>query len=199
MTLLGLYRPADTVWHRMGAPVKLVGLLVLGIVVVVVHGPWASLVLLAGALAVCAWSRMGMRVLGRTLRGLVLISVALAAYSAWVHGWEQAIEVVADLWTLVLAATVLTTTTPLDDMLDAFTTGLGPLRRVGVDPGRVGLAFSLMIRAIPTTIDLANQTRDAAVARGLQRDPRARLVPFVIRSVAHARATGEALDARGID
>ena len=42
------------------------------------------------------------------------------------------------------------------------------------------------------------QTGDAARARGLERDPRARLVPLVVRSVAHARATGEALDARGI-
>ena len=55
-----------------------------------------------------------------------------------------------------------------------------------------------MIRAVPTTLDLARQTRDAARARGLERDPRARLVPLVIRSVAHARATGEALDARGV-
>ena len=55
-----------------------------------------------------------------------------------------------------------------------------------------------MIRAVPLTLDLATETREAARARGLERDPRARLVPLVVRSVAHARATGEALDARGI-
>ena len=111
---------------------------------------------------------------------------------------DRAVEVVADLWTLALAATVVTSTTPLDQMLDAFTSGLRPLRAVGVDPERVGLAFSLMIRAVPTTIDIAEETRDAALARGLQRSPSARLVPLVIRTIAHARATGEALDARGI-
>ncbi|MGZ4466588.1 MAG: energy-coupling factor transporter transmembrane component T, partial [Nocardioides sp.] len=73
-----------------------------------------------------------------------------------------------------------------------------PLRRVGVDADRVALAFALMVRAIPTTLEIATETRDAALARGLQRDPRARLTPMVIRVVAHARATGDALHARGV-
>ena len=198
MSLLGLYRPGSTLWHRLSAGAKLFLLLALGIVVVVLRGPWTGLVLLGGVLAVCLWSRMGLRVLWRTLRSLVLITLALAAYTAWQQGAARATEVVADLWTLVLAATVVTSTTPLDQMLDAFVAALQPLRRLGVDPERVGLAFSLMIRAIPTTIGIAEETRDAALARGLQRSPRARLVPLVIRTIAHARATGEALDARGL-
>ena len=103
-----------------------------------------------------------------------------------------------DLLTLVLLATVLTVTTPVDEILDAVTRALRPLRRLGVDADQVALAFALMIRAIPTTVEIADQTRDAALARGLQRDPRARLTPLVIRVVAHARATGDALHARGI-
>jgi biotin transport system permease protein len=198
VSLLGLYRPGSTLWHRLSAGAKLGLLFVLGIVVAVLHGPRSGLALLAGVLVVCAWSRMGLRVLARTLGGLALISVTLAAYLAWQQSVPRAVEVVADLWTLVLAATVVTSTTPLDQMLDAFVTALRPLRAVGVDPERVGLAFSLMIRAIPTTIGIAEETRDAALARGLQRSPRARLVPLVIRTIAHARATGEALDARGI-
>ena len=48
-------------------------------------------------------------------------------------------------------------------------------------------------------IDLVRgATRDAARARGLERNPRAYLTPLVIRVVAHARATGDALHARGI-
>ncbi|RYE75981.1 MAG: energy-coupling factor transporter transmembrane protein EcfT, partial [Myxococcales bacterium] len=51
---------------------------------------------------------------------------------------------------------------------------------------------------IPRTIAIAEETRDAARARGLQRSPRARLIPMVLRVVAHARATGDALHARGL-
>jgi biotin transport system permease protein len=93
---------------------------------------------------------------------------------------------------------VLTVTTPVDEVLDAITRALRPLRRLGVDPEKVALAFSLVLRAIPTTVAIADETRDAARARGLERDPRARLTPLVLRVVAQARATGEALHARGL-
>ncbi len=41
------------------------------------------------------------------------------------------------------------------------------------------------------------ETRDAARARGL-RSPRAYLSPFVVRVIARAHETGDALTARGI-
>ncbi len=84
-------------------------------------------------------------------------------------------------------------------MLDAIIRGLGPFRRIGVNPERVALAFSLMIRADPRrSLEIAHETRAAAKARGLERNPRALLTPMVIRTVAHAYETGAALHARGI-
>lgn len=198
MSLLGLHRPGSTWLHRLPASAKLLGLLLSGVAVMAVRGPVSGVAFLAAGLLLVLWAGSGPRTLLRTLRGLLVVAGLLAAYSTWQHGWERAVETVADLLALVLLATVLTVTTPVDAVLDAVTRGITPLRRLGVDPGRVALAFALMIRAVPTTLDLAHQTRDAARARGLERDPRARLVPLVIRSVAHARATGEALDARGI-
>ena len=83
-------------------------------------------------------------------------------------------------------------------MLDTITWSLGPLRRFGVRPERVALSFSLMITAIPSILGIARETRAAARARGLDRDPRALVVPLAIRTVAHAQLTGQALQARGI-
>ena len=197
-SLLGLYRPGTTWLHRMPASAKLLGLLVASFVVVVAHGPISGVVALAMAIGLAAWSGAGLRLLFRSMRILVVLAAVLAAYTAWQRGWERAVEVSTDLLALVLLATVMTVTSPIDEVLDTITRALGPWRRFGLDPERVALAFALMIRAVPTTLDLARQTGDAARARGLERDPRARLVPLVIRSVAHARATGEALDARGI-
>jgi len=97
-----------------------------------------------------------------------------------------------------VAATVLTATTSVDDLLDSIVRGLRPFRRFGVDPDRVGLTFSLMLRAVPETLDLAAETRDAARARGLERSIRARTTPLVLRVVARARDTGDALHARGV-
>lgn len=197
-TLLGLHQPGTTWLHRLPAGAKLLGLLGLSVVVVTLHGPLIVVAELLVALAVVASSRMGWRSLLRSLRGLLLVVAMLAAYLLWQQGWQRAVESVGDLVTLVLLATVLTVTTPVDEMLDTITRALQPLRRVGVDPDGVALAFSLLLRGIPTTLQLADETRDAALARGLERDPRARLTPLVIRVVAHARATGDALHARGI-
>ena len=197
-TLLGIHQPGDTWLHRLPAGAKVLGLLVASIVVVVMDGPPTVAAELVLALAVLASARMGWRLLLRSLRGLALVVALLAPYLLWQNGWVRAVESVGDLVTLVLLATVLTVTTPVDEMLDTITRALRPLRHFGVDPDSVALAFSLMIRSIPTTIQIAEETRDAAVASGLKRDPRARLTPVVLRVVAHARATGDALHARGI-
>lgn len=196
--LVGLHRPGTTWLHRLPAGVKLLGLLVLGTVVVLVRGPWSGAVAFAVALALAAYAGLGAREGLRTLRGLLLVAVLLGAFQAWSNGWERAVESVGDLLALVVLATVVTLTTPVDEVLDALTRALRPLRPLGVDPDRVALTFSLALRAIPTTVAIAEETRDAAVARGLERSPRARLVPLVVRVVAHARATGDALDARGV-
>ena len=198
MSMLGLHRPGTTLLHRLPAGAKLLGLLAAGVVVVVLHGPASSLALLAGAALLVAWSGAGLRLTLRALRGILLVAAGLGAYQVWQQGWPRAAESVGDLLALVLLATVLTVTTPVDEILDTVTRTLRPLRPLRVDADQVALAFALMVRAIPTTIEIADETRDAALARGLERDPRARLTPMVIRVVAHARATGDALHARGI-
>ena len=113
-------------------------------------------------------------------------------------GWPRAAETVGDLVALVLLAHLVTATTRVDDMLDTVERALRPLRRFGVRPDRVALAISLVLRAVPATAEAAGQTRDAARARGLERDPRATLTPFVVRVVRDARLRGEALHARGV-
>ncbi|WP_210438295.1 energy-coupling factor transporter transmembrane component T [Nocardioides xinjiangensis] len=196
--LLGLHRPGTTLLHRLGAGAKLLALMAAGLAVVVVRGPASALVAVTLAAALLGWS--GARV-GRTLaamRWLLLTAALLGGWTVWQHGWPRAVEVVGDLVALILLATTLTVTTPVDEVMDAVARGLRPLRRLGVDPEVVALAFSLMLRAIPSTIVLAEEARDAALARGLERSPRARLIPFVVRVVARARDTGDALHARGI-
>ncbi|WP_181310472.1 energy-coupling factor transporter transmembrane component T family protein [Nocardioides campestrisoli] len=196
--LLGGYRPGDTWLHRTVAAVKLVALAVLSIVVVTVRGPGSGLVALGLALVLVLWSGMGWRLALKVLRTLLLVSVLVAGYLIWQRSWALAVEQVSDLVALVLLAAVLTATTAVDDILEVVTTALGPTRRLGVHPERVALAFSMVLRAIPSILEVARETRDAARARGLERSPRALLTPMVIRTVAQARRTGEALHARGL-
>ncbi len=196
--LVGLHRPGTTLLHRLPVGAKVVGLGVFSLAVVLVRDVRASFVYLAVALLLAAVARVQLRSLWRAARAILLLAVFVAALQWWWYGAAKAIETLVDLLALALAAVVLSTTTSVNSMLDALVRWLQPFRRVGVDPERVALAFSLAIGALPGTVALAVETRDAARARGLSRQPRAYLTPFVVRVVARALETGDALHARGI-
>lgn len=196
--LVSAYRPGSTLLHRLPAGPKLGLLALYGVVTVVATGPWSAVGFLVFSLALVAWVRIPWRTALRSLRPLLLVVVLVTAFQVWQRGWPTAVHVVGDLLALFVAALVFTATTRIDTMLDAIVRGLGPFRRIGVNPERIALAFSLMIGAVPGVMTIARETRDAAKARGLERSPRALLVPMAVRTVARAYDTGAALHARGL-
>lgn len=196
--LVGTYQPGSTLLHRLPVGPKVLGLAVLSLAVVLVRSMPASFGYLALALLAAGVARVRLGAVLRALRSLAVLVVLVSAVQWWVNGLPRAVETTVDLVVLALAALVLTSTTPVNALLDALVRWLRPLRRLGVDPERVALVFSLAVAALPATLDLALETRDAARARGLGRHPRAYLTPFVVRVVARAHETGDALQARGL-
>lgn len=195
---LGLHHPGTTVLHRARPGLKLAGLALLGVAVVVATGPLSAVLALGVGVLLALVGRLPPHV---TLRGLgpVLVTAALVGlYQWWARGWPVAVEVALDLVALVLAAVVVTATTPADRLLDTLTWLARPLRHVGLPPETFALAVGLMLRTVPALARTVHEVRDAARARGLERDPRALLVPAAVRTVAHARAVGDALAARGL-
>ncbi|MDI6910335.1 energy-coupling factor transporter transmembrane protein EcfT [Nocardioides sp.] len=196
--LVGVYQPGTSVLHRLPVGAKLGGLAVLSLTIVLVRDARAAVAFLALALALAVLGRVGLRMLARTTRAVLLVAVIAGALQWWVSGPAKAVETLLDLISLALAAIAVSATTPVNAILDALVRWISPLRRVGVDPDRVALTIGLAIQALPGTVALALETRDAARARGLGRHPRAYLTPFVIRVVARAHETGDALHARGV-
>lgn len=216
---VGAYRPGTGPLHRLRPGAKLLGLAAFAIMVMSVRGPLSTVVALAIALTLAILAGMRRSDLRRLALGFAIITVLLFVFTAandvfklreaddgWAdywslflqHGWRRAFEVVGDLFALILAASAFTASTAVDDTQQTIVWALGGLRPLGVKPERVALAFSLVLGAIPHLFGLARETRAAAKARGLERNPRALLVPFALRTVAHAQLTGEALHARGI-
>ncbi|NMR20771.1 energy-coupling factor transporter transmembrane protein EcfT [Cellulomonas fimi] len=195
---LGLYVHGTTPLHRAPVDVKLGALALLGVAVIVLRGPATAAVLLAIATVAAVVARVPARATVRGLLPVLVTAGVLGAYQWWQRGPAVAVEVGADLVSLVLAAGVVTATTPADRMLDVLERSLRPLRHIGVRPDVVALAVALMLRTIPALVQTVAEVRDAARARGLERDPRALLVPAAVRTVARARATGDALAARGL-
>lgn len=196
---IGVYRPGNSILHRLRPGAKLLGLIVLAICLMWVRVWWFTAAALALIILLTAVARIPAGQLLRTIRGFAIVAVLLFAFNAWQRGSEHAFIVVGSLLALIIASVVVTYTTRADDMVTTLTWALGPLRPLGVRPERIALAFSLTLRAIPTLFEIAAETRAAARARGLENNLRAYATPLVIRSVLHARLLGEALEARGID
>lgn len=201
-SVLGLHVPGDSAVHRAPAGVKLAVLAVLGTVLAVVRSAPLSAGALVAVLVVTGFAHVGVGVLLRQARAVLVMLVVLAAVQAWSAGLEPALATSLGLAATVLAAALLTATTRADTLLDMLTAALYRAARLPV-VGRhvraesVALAVALMLRAVPAVAQVERESRDAAMARGLERSPRARLVPTVVRTVAMAHRTGEALAARG--
>jgi biotin transport system permease protein len=196
--MAGLHQPGDTILHRVPVGTKVLGLAMLSLAIVLVRDVRAAPIFLAVTLVLAAVARVPLRSVWRAARGVLLVAVVASLFQWWWYGGEKAVETFLDLLSLGLAALSLTATTEVNAMVDALARWARPLRVLGVDPDRVALTVALTIGALPGTIALARETRDAARARGLDRNPRAYLSPFVIRVVARAHESGDALHARGI-
>ena len=197
--MIGLYRPGTTPIHRGGAGVKLLALLAGTTALVLVRSPLA---VAAGAVVVvgaCALAALPPAVMWQQLRPLRWFVVALVPLQLWAGGWRPAVVSVGTLLVTVAAAAVVTLTTRVTAILDVIERLTAPLRRFGVDPERVALVLALTIRAVPVLASTLDEVRDARRARGLERSPRALLVPLVVRTLRHADRPGEALAARGVD
>lgn len=160
---------------------KLAALASFSLAVVLAHGVPAAAVG-AGLGAVAA---LVVGVPRRAWRGAALVALVVGAGRTWSGGAAVGAAAGLDVLALVLAAAVLVARTPPDELLDLL-------------PGRLGLAAVLMVGSIPGLVGTVAATREAARARGSERDPRTWLTPAAVRAVARAHATGEALAARGL-
>jgi biotin transport system permease protein len=195
---LNTYRPGTSWLHRLPAAVKVAGLMVLLAGTLLLNS--LDALALAAVATVLLYGTAGLIGLlpaqVKPMRWVVLGLVALQTLTA---GWLAAVVLAGRLVLAVLLAGLVTLTTRVVDLLDVFERALRPFRRVGVDAERVALVLALAIRAVPVVAGLAADVRDAQRARGIVADPRAFAVPFVVRSLRHADALGEALAARGLD
>jgi biotin transport system permease protein len=197
MNPLGLYAPGSSPLHRMPAGAKFLGMLTLVTSTVLLSSPrWLAVLCLAVALGY-AVARIPARRLLPLVRMLLLMAVVLFALQAWLLSVHDAAVTVLRVVAALGAASLLTFTTRVDAVVAALERGLGPLRRFGVRPARVGLLVGLTLQAVSTLSGIAGSVQEAARARGAERSLVAFAVPFLVRTLTYADELGEALAARG--
>ncbi|GAA2034571.1 hypothetical protein GCM10009740_26500 [Terrabacter terrae] len=189
--------PGTSPVHRAPLWLKLAGVVAVG------AAPWYArslgpmLVVTALVIGCALLARLPAGRLLRSMRGLLPLLVLLLAFQWWSNGPSYAARVVLGIVNAYLAAGVLTATTPVTELLDGVVRAARPLKRA-VDPEVVALTLGIVVRSVPWVAGSFSSVRQSARARGLDRSPRALVVPTVVHVVAFARSTGEALAARGL-
>lgn len=192
-----LYLQGNTWLHRAPAGLKLAVLAVGSTALMWVHSP--SLLLVACVLVCLSvrWAGASLQQVWQQLRPLVWLLFVLGGLSVWSQGLWQALEMILRLLTLVLAALVVSMTTPLTQMMQVVAWLLKPFQRLGwVDADKVALGFGLTMRLIPELGVQWQEIREAQLARGLMPSPLTMGVPMLLRTLRRADEIAEAIDAR---
>lgn len=189
--------PGNTWLHRAPAGLKLAVLALSSSALMWEPSP---LLLLVACALVCLSVRCAgasLQQVWQQVRPLAWLLLVLGGVSVWSQGVFQALEMVLRLITLVLAALVVSMTTPLTQMMSVVVWLLGPLQRLGwVDAEKVALGFGLTLRLIPELGVQWQDIREAQLARGLTPSPLTMGVPMLLRTLKRADEIAEAIDAR---
>lgn len=198
-SLLGAYVERRSLLHAAPLWLKVLPVSALSVLVLILNSPWTT----TGALGLVflgytAGARLPVRHLVQPLARMWPLVLVLGAFQVITAGPLAAFLVVGNILVCVLAALLIPLTTESQRLLDGLVSLAKPLRPLGADPERFGLTVALMFRSIPYLVGAAGDARDAAKARGLERSPRALILPVFIGAVAYAQQTGDALAARGL-
>jgi biotin transport system permease protein len=197
-----LYVAGSSPVHRTPAGGKLLLLAALAVVLFAFPTPAVVLGLLLLVLVVgLGTAGLPVALLLRQVRVVAVFLVLVVGIQLVVAGVLPAVVSGARLLALVLAAAVVTATTPVSAMVALVERLCAPLRFVGVRPARVGLVIAMALRFLPLVAERADRIREAQAARGgAVRGLRAvttTVVPLVVQLLQLAHTVSEALDARG--
>ncbi|MCL2482975.1 MAG: energy-coupling factor transporter transmembrane protein EcfT [Propionibacteriaceae bacterium] len=194
--MVSLYLRGDSLVHRAPAWLKLALLCVCGTAAMLVNSPVILGVALAAVSVAYAVARIPASVVWRVSRTIVVFVLVIAGCQWFFTSLSVAVVISLRILFLVAAANLLTLTTEMSSLIATVDTILGPLRRWGLDPDKVGIAIALTLRFIPVLVEQGAMIREAQSARGVK----ARftyLVPLIIRTLRMAEGVGEALEVRG--
>lgn len=195
---LGVYVPGDTLVHRVSPTAKFIAVIIFIILVAwLPTQPWHTLTVLAGVFGLYALAHIPVGTAWRQIAPVLPIMGFLALFMWWQNGSLSMLTTLIGLIATFMAASLLTLTTTIEELMAALERNMAPLERIGVPVDTVSLAIALTIRQIPVLFNTANESLDARKARGANRSLLAFGTPLVIRSVRRAQLTGEALMARG--
>jgi biotin transport system permease protein len=197
--IAGLYIDGRSALHRAAAGAKILAMVALGTgVFLIPDWPVVGFVL-ATVILLYPASGFGPRIMWVQIKPILWLMVIFFAVQLWLNDWQAGLLVVTRIAAIVMFAALVTLTTKTSDLLASLERAMQPLRPIGVNPEKVSLAISMVLRFIPVIAQVAHEIRDAQRARGLDRSIVAMVVPLIIRTLKMADDVADAIDARSFD
>ena len=197
--MLSLYVPGQSIVHRLPAGAKLLALAAGSAALFVVPGVPVHAAELLVVLALFHLAGLPWREVIDQLRPALVLLVPIFLFHVFLTDWVLGLETVLRILVLLFLAVIVTLTTKLSDMIEVLERAMRPLRFVGINPSKVGMMLSMVIRLIPLMMREAGEILEAQRARGLERNAIALLVPLLIKALKMADDLADAMDARGYD
>lgn len=196
---LGVYVPGSSIIHRCPPAVKMALLLVFVLVTAIfIRSVALAMLSLIMPFIGMAVARIPLRlIIGQVAPPLVIL-LPLAAFQWWATTASNAAVMFLTILAAIAAAVLVTLTTRVEAMMEAFAQLFRPLGPLGLPVETIVLAMTLTIRLLPLTLATVHEVLEARKARGEGFSLGALGTPVIIRSIRRARAMGEALAARGI-
>lgn len=219
----GQYYPADSFVHRMDARFKLVLMIAYLVAIFMVKSFFGYAVTAAFVLIVILFSRVPIKMVLRSVRGILFLVVFTALLNlffvkegvVWFewkfiviteNGVLFSVKMALRLVLLVLGTTLLTLTTTPIQLTDGLESLMSPLKAVKFPVHDVAMIMSIALRFIPTLMEETEKIMNAQKARGASFDTgnifqRAKallpvLIPLFISAIRRADELALALDAR---
>lgn len=195
--MIGGYLSEQTWLHRVPAGTKLIALAVISFAMLPVED-W-RLLAVGVALVLAVYAGLGPQALKRirALKPVAFLLVVIFALHGMAGNWAAGASAVARLVLMVLLADLVSMTTTMQAMMQALMPVLRLLKPFGVNPKKVALAVSLVIRFVPV-LSANWEARAEAWRARTGRKASWRLVgPFLAETLRMADQVAEALDARG--
>jgi biotin transport system permease protein len=195
MTGLHHYPP---IWlHRVPTSFKLLALAVVSIMILQI----GNLVLLSAALAAVTgfYFAHGVHYALRLRLVAPLWPVMLAIFAAqyFSGGFDTAIALVLRMVLMILLADIVTSSTPMQAMMDTLVVLMRPFRFASATPHKIAFCVALTIRFVPLLLDLWRQQSEAWRARTGRRPSWNLIAPYLSSVLRMADRLAESLDARG--
>lgn len=197
--IAGLYIEGRSALHRASAGAKILAMIALGTgVFLIPDWPVVGFVM-ASVFLLYPVSGFGPRIIWAQIKPILWLLAIFFAVQLWLNDWQAGLLVVTRIAAIVMFASLVTLSTKTSDMLCALERAMQPLRPIGVNPEKVSLAISMVLRFIPVIATVASEIRDAQRARGLDRSILAMIVPLIIRTLKMADDVADAIEARSFD